>query len=83
MTLGTQLVQISNLKGEEQIAAVQDFSKRINNHKEKRLLSMCLEAAQSGKSYISFKNATPPPIELRTEGFYLRAIAGMYEYAWH
>lgn len=83
MTLGTQLVQISNLKGDEQREAIQDFSKRINDHKEKRLLSMCLEAAQSGKRYISFKNATPPPIELRAEGFYLRAIAGMYEYAWH
>ena len=83
MTLGTQLVQISNLKGDEQREAIQDFSRKINEHKEKRLLSMCLQAAQEGRRYIRFAKATPPPIELRTEGFYLRAIAGMYEYAWH
>lgn len=82
MTLGKHLARIAETEGTEREILKEDFLKRIEGHKEENLLRACYTAACFARlTYICFnKEILPPPQELETEGFTLKANSCGYKY---
>lgn len=80
MTLGNLLANIAETEGNTREQWKAEFLKRIQGHKEEKLLRECFEAACSGQKHISLGRKTLPPAELEGEGFEVEATACGFSY---
>lgn len=82
MKLGVMLKNISETKGENQERLISEFTQRIMEHQEKKLLEACLREAKKGRMYINFGRTIVPPEALKDEAFKLTDEGSMFVYRW-